>query len=237
MLYSIPCSGIITGAEIHNFFFSRRHILALKGRQLGILDWCGAKTLEVAYDEIQPVDGQVFRVQRQGKWGLHAGQGIELTPLRYDYIAPAVGAVCIVRLEGRFGLLNTKGKEIVGPDFVRIELDGNEAKAYKKGPDGNETLTIFEWNDAGDLSDNNNFNRHFRIRIGGVPEAPGNSASLNDNNYLLEDFEWFYAPAKDRWGLPLPLRRHGADRTQVSFYSGVSRVWVYLGSLTTKHPR
>lgn len=218
MLYSIPCSGIITGTEFDNFFpFSRKYILALKGRQLGVLDWCGAKTLEVAYDEIQPVDGQVFRVQREGKWGLHAAQGIELTPLRYDYIAPAVGAVCLVRLNGRFGLLNTKGKEMVAPDYVRIELSGNEAKAYKKGPDGNETLALFEWNDSGEISDNNSFNRHFRIRIGGLPDSSARRAVFNDNNFLLDDFEWFYAASKARWGLR--RRSDGMVQIEPKFHS------------------
>lgn len=212
VLYSIPCKGIIAGAEYDNFFpFSRKYVLVRKGLQLGILDWCGTKVLDISYDEIQPVDGHVFRVQRKGKWALHAAQGIELTPMKYDYIAPAMGAVCMVRLNGRFGLLNIKGKEIVTPDYTRIELDGNEAKAYKKGADGSETLHLFEWSDAGELSDNNSFNRHFRIRIGGVPDAAARRSVFNDNSYLLDDFEWFYAAAKNRWG----LRRRSDGTVQI----------------------
>ncbi len=200
-LYSLPCGLVLTNGEYDNFFpFSRRQVLARKGKQLGLLDWCGGVVLDAAYDEIQPLDGRAFRVQRQGKWGLHEPQGREIAPLRYDYIAPPQGVVCMVKLNGRYGLVNHDGQEIVNPAFSRIELDGNSAKAYKKG-EGGESLTLFEWDDEGRLSDNNNFNRHFRIRISGLPEGAGTRSALADNNFLLDDFEWFYSPAKDRWGL------------------------------------
>lgn len=201
-LYSIPCSSLLTTGEYDNFFpFSRRFALARKGKQLGLLDWCGAPALDAIYDEIQPLSNKAFRVQRQGKWGIHAAQGKELTPLRYDYIAPPKGAVCIVKLNGRYGLLNTEGQEIATPEYLRIEIEDNSAKAYRKSEGGGENLTLLEWDEQGRLSDNNNFSRHFRIRIGSASDQPGASPGLGENNYLLDDFEWFYAPAKDRWGL------------------------------------
>ena len=200
-LYSLPCGSLLTAGDYDNFFpFSRRFALARKGKQLGLLDWCGTQALEAAYDEIQPLSNTAFRVQRQGKWGIHAIHGKELAPLRYDYISPPKGAVCVVKLNGRFGLLNAAGEEIAAPEFLRIELEENTAKAYRKSEKGGELLTLLEWDEQGRLSDNNNFNRHFRIRIAGI-EQSGAKRGLAENNYLLDDFEWFYAPAKDRWGL------------------------------------
>jgi hypothetical protein len=225
-LYSLACTGVITGPEYDNFYpFSRRHVLARKGKQLGLLDWCGGMTLEIAYDEIQPHDGKTFRVQRAGKWGLYNQQGQEVTPLRYDYIAPPKGPVCIVKLAGKYGLLGKDGVELVGPEFQRIEMDGNAARAYRKGKDGAESLALFEWDDEGRLSDNNNFSRHFRIRISGDPGQTGAHLSAADNNFLLDDFEWFYSPAKDRWG----LRRLSDGSIQIEPKFNTIQVYADLG--------
>jgi hypothetical protein len=225
-LYSLACTGVITGPEYDNFYpFSRRHVLARKGKQLGLLDWCGGMTLEIAYDEIQPHDGKTFRVQRAGKWGLYNQQGQEVTPLRYDYIAPPKGPVCIVKLAGKYGLLGKDGVELVGPEFQRIEMEGNAARAYRKGKDGAESLALFEWDDEGRLSDNNNFSRHFRIRISGDPGQTGAHLSAADNNFLLDDFEWFYSPAKDRWG----LRRLSDGSIQIEPKFNTIQVYADLG--------
>lgn len=225
-LYSLACAGIITGTEYDNFYpFSRRHVLVRKGKQLGLIDWCGGLTLAVDYDEIQPHDGKTFRVQRAGKWGLYDLQGQELTPLRYDYIAPPKGPACIVKLAGRYGLLGKGGAELVGPEFQRIEIDGNTARAYRKGKDGAESLAMFEWDDEGHLSDNNNFSRHFRIRISGNPGDAEAQRPATDNNFLLDDFEWFYSPSKDRWG----LRRLSDGSIQIEPKFNTIQVYADLG--------
>ncbi len=200
-LYSLPCAHVLTNGEYDNFLpFNRRQVLARKGDKLGLMDWCGGLILDPVYDEIQPLDGTGFRVQRQGKWGLHEARGKELASLRYDYIAPPLGSVCMVKLNNRYGLINFSGEEIVSPAFLRIEVEGQTAKAYNKTAQA-ENLTIFEWDEMGRLSDNNSFNRHFRIRISGAQEHSASSGRPAENNFLLQDFEWFYAPAKDRWGL------------------------------------
>lgn len=198
-LYSIACASVLTAGEYDNFLpFSRRLVLARKGKLIGVLDWCGGTVLEPAYDEIQPLGLYAFRVQRQGKWGILEAGGKPLTPFRYDYIAPASGMVTTVKLNGRFGLLNLYGEEIAAPVFLRIEMDGTSAKAYQKTESG-ERLTLLEWDEEGRLSDNNNFNQHFRVRISSAASARRTITA--ENNFLLEEFEWFYAPAKDRWGL------------------------------------
>ncbi|MFK7933762.1 MAG: WG repeat-containing protein, partial [Saprospiraceae bacterium] len=58
------------------------------------------------------------------------------------------------------------------------------------------------FDEEGQLQDDNEFGKHFTFRIGGNNAATRRSFVSNaDENYMLDDFEWFYFPPTDRWGL------------------------------------
>lgn len=201
-VYSIPCSRILSDGQFDDFYaFSRRYVIVKKQRQLGLMDWCGNLVLPAAYNEIQPYEGKMFRVNYQGKWGVVQPGGGAAIPFQYDYIAPLRNSVCVVRQDGRFGLVNFKGEQVAPPTFSRIELRDNLARAYRpKGNGAGESLTLLRFDEQGQLQDTNSFQRHFQITIAGAGEKTGSGLS-NTSDYQLELFEWFYSPQEDRWGL------------------------------------
>lgn len=202
-LFSMPCSKIITHNNYDEYYaFSSRHIIGKKDRQLGLLDWCGNMVLPPKYAEIQAYDGDWYRVNYQGLWGIISGAGEVIIPFKYDYIAPLRGNICVVKKGSDFGIVNFKGKEIVAPAYNRIELDGNKAKAYyrKQQFSKEESLTLLEFDQEGKLLSNSNFDNHFQIKIAGKNSANQISGE-QDIDYQLDDFEWFYSPETDRWGL------------------------------------
>ncbi len=198
-VYSVPCSRILSNGSFDNFYsFSKRYIITKKDRRLGLMDWCGNTVLPAAYNEIQAYEDKLFRANQDGKWGVVRAGGSPLIPFEYDYIAPLRGKVCVVKKENRFGIVNFAGAEVVPPVYGRIELQNNQAKAYR-GENG-KALTLLSFDEEGQLRDTSNFRRHFQVNISG-PGARKSSRTGSENDYLLEQFEWFYSPTEDRWGL------------------------------------
>lgn len=199
-LFSIPCGQLISEGEYDEFYsFSRRYVLAKKNRQLGLLDFCGRPVLEPEYSEIQAYQREMFRVNVKGKWGVVNVGNEVIIPIGYDYIAPLKGAVCLVKKDSKFGVVNARGEEVIPPQYARIELSRHQAKAYPVGDDspGESQLTVFSFDKEGNLIDGSNFNNHVTVRIGGKQPEPEKAEAL----YQLDNFEWFYSPNEDRWGL------------------------------------
>ena len=205
-VYSIPCQAIISRGDYDDYYpFSKKYIISKKNRKLGLIDWCGQVILTALYNEIQAYDLNQFRVNYEGKWGVVRSSQEAVIPFEYDYIAPLRGRVCMVKKDDLFGVVNYLGEEVVPPKFHRIELEADEGRAYfkKAGGFSEESLTLLNFDEEGRLSDNSNFNKHFRVRIG-RPANQGNNRrnnSAGESAYLLERFEWFYSPQDDKWGL------------------------------------
>jgi hypothetical protein len=204
-IYSISCKKVITQGEYDEYYpFSRRLVIVKNDRKLGLLDQCGELILSPRYDEIQAYRGDLFRVNIRGKWGVVGAGDQQVIPFDYDYIAPIRNNICVVKKKGRFGIVNYKGEEVVEPVFNRIALEEQRVKAYIKRAEnpGEESLTILNFDDEGQLVDNNLFEKHFHIKIAGKKGGKKNGHdSGNETDYVLDKFEWFYSPAEDRWGL------------------------------------
>lgn len=202
-VYSLACRRIITKGYFDDFYPLTRQLLIVKRkRQLGLIDQCGSPVLPIQYDEIQTYGADYFRVNQNGQWGVVAKSGTPVIDLKYDYIAPLRSKVCLVKKNGKFGVVNYAGEEVVTPIFDRIELEDRKAKAYAEKGQGaaNEALTIFEFDKDGRLVDNSNFSNHFTVKIKAKNGFSfGGGGDVND--FLLDEFEWFYSPEVDRWGL------------------------------------
>lgn len=202
-VYSLACRRIITKGYFDDFYPLTRQLLIVKRkRQLGLIDQCGSPVLPIQYDEIQTYGPEYFRVNQGGRWGVVAKSGSPIIELKYDYIAPLRSKVGLVKNNGKFGVVNYDGEEVVTPVFDRIVLEDRKAKAYVKKDTGaaDEALTIFEFDKDGRLLDNSNFSNHFTVKI----KAKAGLEFLGQgdlNDFLLDEFEWFYSPEVDRWGL------------------------------------
>ncbi|MEQ8705818.1 MAG: WG repeat-containing protein [Phaeodactylibacter sp.] len=204
-VFSLYCNRIITPDWHHDYYsFSPRYLIVKESRRLGLINWCGQEVFPPVYNEIQPYTRDHFRVNKDGQWGVADKAGTLLIPLAYDYIAPLRGKVCVVKKENQFGLVHIDGTEIVAPEYDRIVLEKQEAKAYTRTPDGPEKLTLLTLDAEGRLRDANKLEQHFQVKIGSkeVNKSPTRELGANaQNSQLLEQFEWFYAPEEDRWGL------------------------------------
>lgn len=199
-VYSIPYARLITNGQYDNYYaFSKKYIIIKNKRQLGLLDWLGNTVLATQYNEIQPYGKEQFRVNRKGKWGIVKQDDKEVIPFDYDYISPLRTKICVVKKGRQFGIVNYKGEEVIAPTYDEINLKNNKAKAYK-----NASLTILDFDERGQLKDDNQFQKHFTFKIKSKQKklSPNDLGAMDEeDNLLLENFEWFYSPAVDRWGL------------------------------------
>jgi len=202
-VYSLACRRIITKGYYDDFYpLTHRLLIVKEKRQLGLIDPCGKSVLPIQFDEIQTYGNGFYRVNQGGKWGVVSEGGAAVIPMVYDYIAPLRAKVCLVKKGNAFGLVNYHGEEVVAPIYHRIELEDKQAKAYTKKGDqaADEVLTLLRFDDEGRLVENSNFTNHFTVKIRGKSkEIKANIGDTND--FLLEQFEWFYSPEVDRWGL------------------------------------
>jgi len=202
-IYSPACGAVLRLRAADDYYpFSARYLISKKNRRLGLISWCGQEILPPTFHEIQAFADGLFRVNKHGQWGVVDLNNTMLIPAVYQYISPLQGPVCMVQQGGQFGVLNHRGDTLVPPVFSRIELEAGQAKAYRLTEQGAEELRLFFFDRQGTLTENRAFSQHFQVKIGslqanttteGLPAAP--------NAYQLQHFEWFYAPATDRWGL------------------------------------
>ncbi len=198
-LYSISSERIISEANYDEYYpFSSQYILCKKDRQLGLMALDGNLVLSVQYNEIQAFAMNQFRVKVNKKWGVVATNDELIIPFDYDYIAPLKGRNSLVKLYDQFGLVNYQGELVVPIEFDKIELEEEQAKAFK-----GEALSLFYLDEEGLLKEESNFKKHYTITIGkkkGVRRFP-NRMNFPENDYTLNKFEWFYSSEDDRWGL------------------------------------
>lgn len=201
-VFSLACNSVITQGDYDNYYaFSRKYLIVKKNRQLGLIDWCGSLVLKPQYAEIQSYEGDYFRVNFKGKWGVVQAEDKTLTKFEYDYMAPLRGSIGIVKKGVLFGVVNFKGEEVVDIRFNRIEIEDNRVKAYtRNGGATEESLTVLDFDEEGKLTGSGSFDKHFSIRISGKPEGK-KLHRADPSDYVLDQFEWFYSPANDRWGL------------------------------------
>lgn len=200
-IYSRVCHQIISRDYDNYYAFSRKFIIAKKDRKLGLVDWCGQEILPPMYDEIQSYDRNLFRVTFNGKWGVVGLEGKQVIPLKYDYIAPLRDHVCVVKKGEKFGVVNFKGDEVVAPQYQRIELENDHAYAYSvQGGQRVERLKIISFDKDGQVKFDKSSNSHFQLKIAGANQSNSTNNKV-DQSFTLNDFEWFYSPQLDRFGL------------------------------------
>ncbi|HFC01119.1 MAG TPA: WG repeat-containing protein, partial [Phaeodactylibacter sp.] len=203
-LYSVANEKIITKGQYESYFsFSQKKVLCKNNRKLGLIDWLGNELLSVKYDEIQAYGKNQFRANIQGKWGVVSTGDKVIIPFEYEYITPLKSGICVVKKNQKWGVLNFEGKEQVQAIFDKIKIENNQAKAYQ-----GEVLTIFVFDKMGILQDENHFENHFTLKIGGKKRKSEKTKSQNNfetivdkSDYLLDNFEWYYDAHQDKWGL------------------------------------
>lgn len=198
-LYSKIAQAIISKDEFSEFYsFKPEQVLVKKLRRLGLLDAKGELILTPQYHEIHSYTEGIYRAKKESKWGLVKKGDQVILDFEYEFIAPSKSGVAIVRKDKKFGLVNMDGSELVEAKYAKIEVDGNQVKAMQ----GNE-LKIFALDDAGELQDENEFKKHMTIKIGKRDQRNmvRRTPTWADDNLRLENFEWFYEPSVDKWGL------------------------------------
>ncbi len=196
-LFSLVSNTLISKGEYEAYYpFSDDFVLCKKQRKLGLLDHCGHLVLDTRYDEIQAYEGDIFRANLAGKWGIVTLDDQTLIQFNFDYISPMKKDRCVVINDKKCGVANKLGVVLLEPQFERIELEDDQIKAYK----GRE-LSVFNFDDVGQVSDAQNFSGHFTIKVAKGQTPRQGPTSADDSPYQLEKFEWFYSPRHDKWGL------------------------------------
>ncbi len=196
-LFSLVYNKLVSEDAFEAFYpFSDEYVLCKKNRSLGLVDHCGSVVLSPKYNEIQPYDSDIFRVNLQGRWGIVTLDDLTLIPYEYDYIAPMKKGLCVVIQNKKLGVANYRGEVVVEAAFDRILLEDDQAKAYI-GP----KLTLFNFNEERRIEAENKFGKHFTIRISRENDVFPRLWGDAESPYQLEKFEWFYSPKHDQWGL------------------------------------
>jgi hypothetical protein len=197
-LFSIKNNKLLANRQFDAYYpLTRDFVICKKNRLLGLIDASGNEILPPNFNEIQAYHENLFRVNFNGKWGIVDINNQLVIPFEYDYIAPMKDGFCIVIQNRRMGVANFKGSIVVAPAFDRMVFENGKLQAFK----GKE-LTLFQSDESGEMSREGSFQKHLTIKIGGTKKQPQWMLSDGmESQYVLENFEWFYSPQHDKWGL------------------------------------
>lgn len=84
---------------------------------------------------------------------------------------------------------------MVQPQFDRIELEDDQIKAYT-----GHQLSVFNFDDAGKVSDESNFNQYFTIKVTKGNERRPMLPNVDESPYQVRESD-DYLPKHDKWGL------------------------------------
>jgi len=202
-LYAVGCKTLVQKAEYEDFLpFEGHEVLVRQGQYLGLLDACGRRLLPAQYEDIQVFSQALYRVKLDGRWGVaNRNNQLEL-PLDYQFIAPPKGLFALVRQQGRYGLINVYGQEVVPARYARVVWHDRQVRAYRDADTlAGQEVVIYTFDGEGRPLHDTQLNRHFSISIQGKGDAPHASAKGRSSKFQLDEFEWFFDPAKGRWGL------------------------------------
>jgi len=199
-LYSDKAQRVISKDEYSNFYnFDDTQILTKKQRRLGLIRDDGTQVLEAKYHEIHAYAKDLYRVNYEGDWGVVSTNDAIVIPFEYDYIAPSLNRVCAAKKGSFWTAINLDGEELIEAKYTEIIVEEDVIKATVNG-----SLELFSIDEEGYIVDQNKLDQHFTINIGGNSREKRRTRGNfwnSDRNYLLQNFEWFYAPKIDKWGL------------------------------------
>lgn len=199
-LYSDKAADIISKDEYSGFYdFSETQILTKKQRRLGLINDDGTMVLEAKYHEIHAYAEDLYRVNYEGAWGVVSSNDEIVIPFDYNYIAPSKNNVCAAKKGTYWTAINLSGEELIEAKYEQITIEDDMIRATANG-----ALELFAIDEKGNIIDENKLEKHFTINIGGNElQNRRRRGRFGDtpNRYLLENFEWFYAPQLDKWGL------------------------------------
>ena len=199
--YALSCGALIEQSDYDDFYaFSEKYLVVKDGQRLGLVNACGRQVLPPLYQEIQAYGPGLFRVNFDGSWGVVNQENRVIVPLAFQFISPMHGSVCVVKQNHQFGLISSQGDTLVPIKYSRIELEGQRAKAYEPGPNGQDKLTMYSISETGQVTTSDQFAIHWKVKVKGNSNESTDEEE-NTSNYQLDSYEWFYDPAEDRWGL------------------------------------
>ncbi|MEM6723423.1 MAG: WG repeat-containing protein [Bacteroidota bacterium] len=180
--------------------FPGEQVLCVKNFLVGLLNHNGQQILDNRYQEIQIYDKELFRIRQANRWGLVRAGDEVLLPAEYTFLGPLNTEIAVVSQGNRFGIINFKGALVVEPKYDRVQVDENTVQAYL-----GESLEILAFNEAGELSDQDSYDNFGTISIGyrgdRIRRGLRTRSASNRNPLQLEEFEWFFHPKADKWGL------------------------------------
>ncbi|MCR9290674.1 MAG: WG repeat-containing protein [Bacteroidetes bacterium] len=197
-LFSIQNNKTLTNGGFDAYYpLTKDYVIVKKNRSLGLIDAHGNKLLPANFNEIQVYHENLFRVNFNGRWGIVDVTNTVVIPFEYDYIAPMKDGYCVVIQNRKMGLANFKGQVVVEPAFDRMVLEHAQLQAFK-----GSQLVLFQGDESGGMTREGSFQKHLTIKIGGGKQPPPwMLAGQAESQFVLQDFEWFYSPPHDKWGL------------------------------------
>lgn len=196
VLYNLNTQTIVSQNKYDNYlpYVNNDAIVVRKGLKVGLIDLNGNEILTPRYTEIQPFGEDLYRVKNIDNWGI-VGRNDELfLPIKYDFIAPLKGSVCGIKKGDFYGIGNLKGEIVIPFEYNQILIEENQAKAYR-----GTALTMFNFDDAGNLRNEQNYKKVGRIKVGA--NVLRRRVTRTSMNLQIGNFEWYHDPMQDLWGL------------------------------------
>ncbi len=197
-LYSITAGELITSAPYDNFYpFSAQKVLVKRNRAMGLMEASGQFILPIKYEEILSFGDSLYRVKSNGRWGIVENSGAFILNFNYDYITPLTYQVGVIMKNNQYGITNCKGDLLVPAIYDKVEVEEKHIKAFKEN-----ALTLFHINNQGELVSEEEYKEYLTIKVRRKENAGSYKFTINEENqYLLDHFEWFYSSQMDKWGL------------------------------------
>lgn len=196
-LYSPVANRILDSTAELYIAFRPHYARVLNELRLGVINDRGQLIIKPQYEQIEMPDSFCFRVMSENEYGLIDTAGKVICKPRYARIAPFTGPFALVNRENYWGCINRHGQEVITAKYNNIQLFRRSAKAYHNGK-----LKVFEFDEAGNLTENNTFNHVITVSVKYRSDY-GNDLLANTNALSVQrrKYTWFYDNKKKLYGL------------------------------------
>ena len=205
-LYSVRQKKLLTTAAFDTFTkLSDQHIITVKNNKQGLIDTTGKFILDTLYQDIRYASTNLFKVKKEGKYGLFDWQGKELLAPKYKAMSDFVHhASMIINEENKWGAINKYGQVIVPCTYKKIVSSMTSLKCYK----ARDEVNVIVLDEKGQVKNESNYNNVKRIRFSGKKKSRGSANDFRGGGFGTMptdiracNYIWYFDSSLNAWGL------------------------------------
>ncbi|MFN3402735.1 MAG: WG repeat-containing protein [Cytophagaceae bacterium] len=200
-VYSVSANKIISEGRYQELVYdSSGYIFPVLNRKLGIMSNEGNVLKEPMFFRVKyDTEVGLFRVCKDGKWGMVNNQGTTIVVPLYDFIGKFNNSVALISNEEKWGIINKSGKVIHPCNAQKIIITKEKAEVYN-----DLERIVYQFDQKGNVTDKMEFKKIKTLLVNSREQQISDTSNRlfkteAGNLNLAQETGWYQRGGK--WGL------------------------------------